>query len=392
MPAVDEMKTMEPDPCVRIVGTTNGTLSRSDGSYTIGSVPAGAQTLRFTRIGYGAQTRSVTVNAGASNTVPPVGLNAQAAVLSEVITVGYGTQRREAITGALANVKAEEANVGVIPNANSMLTARVAGVNVVTNNGEPGAGAQIRVRGGTSISASNDPLYVIDGVPLQNNATEPEGIGIGGGAALPRSPLNSISPEDIQSITVLKDASATAIYGSRGANGVVLIETKRGNAKGGQSLEYETYVAAATPAHKLNFLTGDEYRGFIQREVSAGILSNDRLTGLGQANTDWESELTRTGVTQSHNLSFAGGSSATQYRASLNYFDQNGVVINNGLQRYQGRVNASNQSLDGKLNLGLNLMASRVNNKYLAFENTGGKFAVSADAVGRSTSPKLMMR
>jgi iron complex outermembrane receptor protein len=359
------------DVSVRIVGTTNGTLTRNDGSYTIGSVAAGAQTIRFTRIGYGAQTRPVSVAAGTTTTVPPVGLNAQAAVLSEVITVGYGTQRREAITGAVANVKAEEANVGVVPNANAMLTARVAGVNVVTNNGEPGAGSQIRVRGGTSISASNEPLYVVDGVPLQNNATEPGGIGIGGGAALPRSPLNSINPNDIASITVLKDASATAIYGSRGANGVILIETKKG-AGATPAIEYDTYVAASSPANKLEFLNGDEYRAFINSQVTAGVLSRDRLAGLGTANTDWESELTRTGVSQSHNLSFAGGSSATQYRASLNYFDQNGVVIANGFQRYQGRLNGQHQAFGGKLQLGLNLTTSRVNNDYLPFENTGG--------------------
>jgi TonB-dependent starch-binding outer membrane protein SusC len=359
------------DVSVRIVGTTRGVLTRNDGGFTLTAVSVGAQTLRFTRIGYGAQTRPVTVSAGETATVPPVGLNPQAAVLSEVITVGYGTQRREAITGAVASVKAEEANVGVVPNANAMLTARVAGVNVVANNGEPGAAAQIRVRGGTSISASNEPLYVVDGVPLQNNATEPGGIGIGGGAALPRSPLNSINPNDISSITVLKDASATAIYGSRGANGVILIETKKG-AGATPAIEYDTYVATASAANKLEFLTGDEYRSFIQGQVQAGVLSQDRLAGLGPANTDWEKELTRSGRTQSHNVSFAGGSSATQYRASLNFFDQNGVVISNGFQRYQGRLNGQHQAFNGKLQLGLNLTTSRVNNDYLPFENTGG--------------------
>jgi TonB-dependent starch-binding outer membrane protein SusC len=359
------------DVSVRIAGTTRGALTRNDGTFLIPGVPAGAQTVRFNRIGYGLQTRPVTVNAGSTVNVGSVALNAQAAVLSEVVTVGYGTQRREAITGAVANIKAEEANVGVIPNANAMLSARVAGVQVVQNNGEPGAGAQIRVRGGTSISASNEPLYVVDGVPLQNNSTEPGGIGIGGGAALSRSPLNAINPNDIASITVLKDASATAIYGSRGANGVILIETKKG-AGATAGVEYDGYAATSTPSRKLEFLTGAEYRNFIQQQVSAGVLAQDRLQGLGTANTDWEDELTRMGVSQNHNVAFFGGSSATTYRASLNFFDQNGVVISSGFQRYQGRLNAQHQAFGGKLQLGLNLTASRLNNDYLPFENTGG--------------------
>ncbi|MBC7897101.1 MAG: SusC/RagA family TonB-linked outer membrane protein, partial [Cytophagaceae bacterium] len=292
-------------------------------------------------------------------------------MLTGVVTTGYGTQRREAITGSVASVDADEAKVGVIVNANQLLQGRVAGLNIVTNNGEPGGGVQIRIRGGTSLSASNDPLYVIDGVPLQNEAPVPGGKEFGSiRPALARSALNSINPNDIESITVLKDASATAIYGSRGANGVILIQTKRGT--GGTSVTYETYASASSPAGDLDLLTGSEYRSFVEAGVADGSLAASRLNDLGTANTDWEKELTRTGHAMSHNLTFSGGSTETRYYASLNYFDQKGVVLSNGLKRYQGRINGQTAALTGRLQLGVNLTASRVDNDYLPFENTGG--------------------
>jgi iron complex outermembrane receptor protein len=355
---------------LRLVGTQRGTMTREDGSFTLPAVPAGSQRVRASRIGFGPQVRDVTVPAGGSVAVDFV-LPAQAAVLGEMVVTGYGAQRRESITGSVATVEADQANVGVITNANQMLQGRVAGLQMVTNNGEPGGGAQIRIRGGTSISASNDPLYVVDGIPLQNETSVAGAYGLEINPALARSPLNTINPNDIESITVLKDASATAIYGSRGANGVILIQTRRG-LSGRPSIDYDVYIAAASPSHKLDFLTGDQYRTFVQQSVTAGDLAATALAQLGTANTDWEDALTRTGITTSHNLSFAGGSAATTYRASLNYFDQKGVVIANGLKRYQGRLNAQHQAFDGKLGLGLTLTASRVNNTYVQAENTGG--------------------
>ena len=189
---------------------------------------------------------------------------------------------------------------------------------------------------------------------------------------LARSPINSINPNDIESLTVLKDAAATAIYGSRGANGVVLITTKRGVTQAAGNMEYDAYVGASTPAKKLKLATADQYRSYVQQEVAAGGLPNTALTSLGTANTDWQDAILRTGVATNHNVAFSGGSAATQYRASLNYFDQEGVVIGNGLKRYQGRLNANHDALSGKLRLGLNLMASRVNNVYGPIENGGG--------------------
>ncbi|HKW11143.1 MAG TPA: SusC/RagA family TonB-linked outer membrane protein [Gemmatimonadaceae bacterium] len=356
---------------VVIMGGQRGTLSRDDGGFTLTGVSAGSYTVRVSRIGYRPQTQPAVVTAGASITVNFT-MNRQAAVLSEIVVTGYGTQRREAISGSVSTVDATQADVGVVTNANQMLTARVAGVQLTQNSGEPGAGAQIRIRGGTSISASNDPLYVVDGVPLQNASTSPDAAGVAYNAQLARSPLNSINPSDIESITVLKDAAATAIYGSRGANGVVLITTKRGVTQAAGNMEYDAYVGASSPAKKLGLATGDQYRSYVQSQVASGGLPATAASSLGTASTDWEDAVERTGIATNHNVAFSGGSAQTQYRASLNYFDQEAVIIGNGLKRYQGRLNANHDAMSGKLRIGLNLMASRVNNIYGPIENGGG--------------------
>ena len=364
---------------VSVEGTARRALSREDGTFTVTAVPAGNQSVRVRRIGYAETTQQVSVSSGGTANAE-FRLAPQAAALGEIVVTGYGTQRREAISGSVSTIDAEAANVGVIANANQMIQGRVAGVHMTTNNGEPGAGAQIRVRGGTSISASNAPLYVVDGVPLQDADVVARAPSVGGiDAALGRSPLNTINPNDIESITVLKDASATAIYGSRGANGVILIETKRGARGGSSQMEYDVYVAGATAANTLDYLSGSEYRAFITQQRDAAPAGSaerddwqDRLDNQGTFDTDWEDAVLRTGLATNHNLSFFGGSPTTQYRASLNYFDQQGVVIANGLQRYQGRLNAQHEAFSGKLQLGLNLTASRVFNDYLAFENGGG--------------------
>lgn len=355
---------------VVLVGTTRGAVSQPDGSYLLVNVPAGPQSVRASRIGYAPITQVITVTAGASATAD-FSLQAQAAVLGEVVSIGYGTQKREAITGSVATVDADKANVGVVTNANQMVQGRVAGVSITANSGDPGGGSQIRIRGGTSISASNDPLYILDGVPLQSEEAAPGGIGVAFNAPLGRSPLNSIAPGDIESITILKDASATAIYGSRGANGVVLITTKRGATSGGQ-MEYDTYVGTSSATKQLGFASGDQYRTFVKDQVAKGALPATAAAALGTANTNWEGELQRNAIAQNHSLSFSGGSPATSYRASLNYFDQQGVIISSGLKRYQGRVNAHHNALNGKLRLGVNLMAARVNNDFAPTENGGG--------------------
>ena len=295
---------------VTVAGTQIGGFTRPDGRYLLNGVPTGAQRVRVTRIGFRAQEAPVSVTTGATATVDFT-LVAAAATLSEVVVTGYGAQRREAITGSVATVEADAANVGVVTNPNQLLQGRVTGVTTVTNNGEPGGGMQIRIRGGTSLSASNDPLYVIDGVPLQNENPVADAREVGAvRPALARSPLNTINPSDIETITVLKDAAATAIYGSRGANGVILVQTKRGSARSA-GIRYEGYAAMSSPTKQLDYLTGSQYRSFVEQQINAGALDTARRSALGTADTDWEDEVTRIGYTLNDNLAFSGGSEAT---------------------------------------------------------------------------------
>jgi iron complex outermembrane receptor protein len=386
---------------VRLDGTRREATTRVDGGFTLADVPEGTYKIRASRIGYTLLVQDVTVAAGGTATVR-FAMQASAAILEPVVVTGYGSQRREAITGSVSTVDASAANVGVVTNVDNMLQGRAAGVTIIGNNGEPGAGAQVRIRGGTSINATNEPLYVIDGVIINNEPTEASGIGVGGSPPLPRNPLNLLNASDIASITVLKDAAASAIYGSRAANGVILIETKKGaSGGGGGGVEYDTYVAMGSPARRLDLLSADQYRTFVQAQVgvwqgdstafcsrqpamcldtlqfadSVGTfdgLASKHLAKVGTANTNWEREVTRTAVTHNHDVSFSGGTEDTRYRASLNFMNQEGVVRSSGFQRVQGRLNAAHSDLDGRLRLGLNVTTSHSSNDYLTFENTGG--------------------
>jgi iron complex outermembrane receptor protein len=354
---------------VGVEGTTRGAFSRVDGTFDVTGLAPGNYRLRARRIGYHTVVQPVTVSAGGSTTNVTIGLDPQPAVLQEIVSTGYGTQRREAVTGSVATVNADSARVGVVTNAEELLQGRAAGVLVVKSNGEPGGNIQIRVRGGTSISASNDPLFVIDGVAIQNDSPTPGAAGVGFNAALPRNPLNGLSPDDIETMTVLKDASATAIYGSRAANGVVLITTKRGVRE--SQIEYDVYAGASSPTKSLGLATGDQYRSFVT-QFKDSLGGQTAVSALGTANTDWESAVTHSSLAMNHNLAFTGGSNDTKYRASLNYFDQGGAVINSELKRYQGRLNATHDALNGRFHVGLNLMASRVDNQFSPNENGGG--------------------
>jgi len=378
------------DVQVIVDGTRRGAVSGPDGVFTIGGVPAGTHVVRVRRIGYVAPPQTVTVASGgiASATFS---LGRQAIALQEVVTVGYGTQQRMAVTGSVSTIKADEANVGVAPNVNSLIQGRAAGVYMAQNSGEPGAGAQVRIRGGTSISASNDPLYVIDGVPITMIETEQRGISTGD-PPLGRSPLNLINPADIESISILKDAAAS-IYGTRAANGVILIETKKGIGASGAGIEYDAYIGTSSPRNYLDIMNGDEYRSFVTAQVALKTaclaspppgpltpaekcaptgLDPSRATALGTANTDWERAVTRSATTFNHNLSFAGGSANTRYRASMNVMNQQGIVISNGFKRYQARLNGNHQAFDGRLRLGLNLTGSQIRNDYVPSANTDG--------------------
>ncbi|MEM1268864.1 MAG: TonB-dependent receptor [Bacteroidota bacterium] len=341
---------------IQIQGTQTGTITAFDGSYSIQADQG--DVLVFSYVGYLPQEVAV------EGTDPiNVALDEDVEALEEVVVVGYGVQRKVDVTAAVSSVNVRDANVGVVTSPDQLIQGRVAGVQVIQNNGEPGSSVTVRIRGGTSISASNEPLYVIDGVPLDNSSTTP------GGSALevasgPRNPLNMLNPNDIESIDILKDASAAAIYGSRGANGVILITTKSGRA-GQVTVDYDTYIASSSLTRKQDLLTGDQYR------QEAGRLGLDTSI-LGSANTDWQEEVTRQAVSQSHNLAFAGGTNATQYRASLSYLDDQGLILNSGLERVTGRANIRHQAIDGRLRFDVNLTSAFIEDNHTPYQQTGG--------------------
>ncbi|MBA4738019.1 MAG: TonB-dependent receptor plug domain-containing protein, partial [Cryomorphaceae bacterium] len=282
--------------------------------------------------------------------------------LEEVVVIGYGTQKKKDLTGSSAQVSAEDFNGGVVTSPEMLIQGKAAGITITPTNGEPGGGVSVRVRGGTSISSSNEPLYVIDGMPIQSANTLPGGTGLTGGSQ--RNPLSRLNPNDIESITVLKDASATAIYGARGANGVVLITTKKGKGGSAMAVDYNYQVSASTLAKKLDLLTADEYRAAVNRFG----LGNT----LGNADTDWQDEVFQTGVAQQHNLSLSGGSAEGNYRLSLGYLDQDGIVINSGTERFTSRLSMNQKTLDGKLTLSGNINVSQQDDNLTPYQQTGG--------------------
>jgi len=370
---VVDAQTQQPvaDVAVVVEGTRRGAVTAADGTFTIVGVPAGSQTVRVRRIGFAAPVQVVTVTSGGTVAVVfPV--ERQAAVLEQVVTTGYGTQRRLAITGSISTIDADQAQTAAPVNVTNLIEGRATGVQLTQNSGEPGAGAQILIRGGTSISASNQPLYVVDGVPLSaDESAEPGGATPMGAAPLPRNPMNLLNPADIQSITILKDAAATAIYGARAANGVILIETKKGGV-GGPTIQYEVQAGMSSPKKRLGLVSGPQYRDFINAQIALGNILPAAALAQGTVDTNWQDELFRSAPTINHNLSFSGGSQNTQYRASLNYFNQQGIVVANGLRRYQARVNGTHNGLDGRLRLALNLTGSHIINDYLPYEENGG--------------------
>ncbi len=321
-----------------------GTVTDLDGHYTLQGVNAGT-ILVFSYVGYDTAERMV----GEKSTIDIV-LKQSAENLNEVVVVGYGTMKKSDLTGSVSQLKAENFKAGNELSAQQLMQGAFAGVNVQQNSGKPGGSSTIRVRGGTSVNASNDPLYVIDGVPIDASA--------GNGQANistynndyfdqeAANPLSMLNPNDIESIDVLKDASATAIYGSRGANGVIMITTRKGKA-GVQQLNYGYSLGFSNAAKTLDMLSGDEYR---QAAQSLGLNFTD-----GGENHNWQKEAMRTAWQQSHYLSFMSGGEYTNYRASLNYSDQDGLLRGSGQENYSGRVNINHSALDGKLKLVLNM-------------------------------------
>lgn len=357
----------DPLPFVNVViqGTTRGAATNIDGEYSI-AVDGPESVLVYRFLGYIEQEIVV-----GNRSVIDVQMEEDSNILDDVVVVGYGTQRRGDVTASVATVDIDDANQGLVTAPTDFLEGRVAGVNVIEASGEPGANVSVRIRGGTSITASNEPLYVIDGIPISNDNVTPGGAGqTSNGPA--RNPLTLLNPNDIESISVLKDASATAIYGSRGANGVVLITTKDG-AQGRVSVDYEGTFSVSQASDTYDVFSGEEYRQFVRDNIGPdGVGSPGPGLDPNAINSNFVDEIFRTAPTQSHNLSFGGGAANSQYRASLSYLSQDGIVTSTGLERVTARLNANNQFFDNRVRLGLNLTSALTDDDFAPINDTGG--------------------
>jgi len=318
---------------VLIKGSTTGAVTNTTGAYQIQNTKAG-QTLVFRFVGM--KQKEVSVD---NQSVINVTLSDESTLLTEVVAIGYGSQKKKDITGAVSSVKSENFNKGVASSPEQLIQGKVAGVNVTSSSGAPGSGQRIIIRGQGSIRENTGPLYVIDGFP----------IGLAGTGSDDYNPLSNINSEDIESIDVLKDASATAIYGSRGANGVILITTKSGKA-GNMQASVSSKFGISTMANKIDVFSADEFR----KNITA---ISGKLTD-GGGNTDWQNELTRTAFTQDHDLTLQGGTNNFNYRASAGYLKQEGIIINTGLERYSGNFKANQKLINGKLNISYSLTSS----------------------------------
>ena len=322
------------------VGTTNGTITDWDGNFTL-QVKEGAM-LQVSYMGYKTQTVAAAQNM-------KVRLGEDSELLDEVVVVGYGVVKKNDATGSVTAIKPDDMNKGLVTNAQDMLSGKIAGVNVTTSGGEPGAGSTIRIRGGSSLSASNDPLIVIDGLAMDNN-------GIQGVS----NPLSMINPNDIETFTVLKDASATAIYGSRASNGVIIITTKKGKAGQKLKVNYNGSVTASVLTKSMHVMNASELKNFVLNELNYKDYQNE----FGTADTDWQKEVYRTAFSTDHNINLTGGTKHMPYRFSVGYTDINGIVKTSNMQRVTAAMNLSPSFLDNHLSFNLNAKGMYIYNRY----------------------------
>ena len=318
---------------VKVVGGTLGTVTDIDGNFTLNADKK--STIEVTYIGY----EPVKMQAGQNLTIH---LKNTSSTLNEVVVIGYGAVKKSDLTGSVTALKPDSKNKGLVVNAQDMLSGKVAGVNVTSNSGEPGVGTQIRIRGGSSLNASNDPLIVIDGVPMDNNKVGNTGSNL----------LSTINPQDIESFNVLKDASATAIYGSRGSNGVIIITTKKGHKGQKPEVSYSGSVSVSQKKKTYDMMNGDQYRAYVKSLFNE---NDDAVKALGTANTDWQDLIYRTAVSHDHNVTVAGSAGKfLPYRVSVGYTSQQGILKNSDYNRYTAAVNLNPSLLNNHLNLNLN--------------------------------------
>ncbi|MCB9054808.1 MAG: SusC/RagA family TonB-linked outer membrane protein [Chitinophagales bacterium] len=340
-------------------GSTIATQSQGDGTYSF-SVPESVTVLVFSFVGY--NTQEVTLNGRTSVDVVMVLSNAS---LGEVVVVSYGTRRRGDLTGSVTAITSKDFQKGNINSAEQLLQGKAAGLQITTGGGAAGGGSRIRIRGGASLNASNDPLIVIDGVPVEGN-------GVSGS----RNVFNTINPNDIESISVLKDASATALYGSRASNGVLIVTTKKG-VKGKLKINYNNLFSVGTVGKTVDVLSANQVRDIINADAAeTGITTYQNI--LGTANTDWQDQVYRSAFGFDNTVSVSGGLGNLPFRASLGYLNQDGIIKTDNFKRFSTAINLSPKLLDNHLAVNFSVKASQT--KYV-YADEGGAYggAVSFD-------------
>lgn len=326
---------------VKVKGTTTGTATNSAGSFTL-SVTTSATELEVSMIGYSAITVSIT----GDNLL--IGLDPVAGGLNDVIVVGYGTVKKKDLTGAVIAVTAKDFVKGPLTTPEQLIAGKVSGVNVTPNGGAPGSGSRIRIRGGASLNASNDPLIVIDGVPVGND-------GIAGSP----NPLSLINPNDIESFNILKDASATAIYGNRASNGVIIITTKKGKAGKDLKVSLSSMLSQYVNTSNVDVLSPQEFRSVVE---TRGDASDVAL--LGSNNTNWQDQIYRNAFAADNNLSFTGGIKALPYRLSIGYLGQSGILNTGNLKRTSAALNMSPKFLNNNLSVDISLKGTHTESRF----------------------------
>ncbi|WP_048825717.1 SusC/RagA family TonB-linked outer membrane protein [Hymenobacter sp. DG25B] len=354
---VDATGSALPGVTVVVAGTSLGSSTDTNGFFTIANVPAGAQTLVISSIGYTTVRIPVSVVEGQSTEVPSTTLAENTQALSEVVVVGYGTQTRKELTTAVSSVGAQQIERQTVAGFDQALQGQTPGVQVTSPSGAPGAGINVRIRGNSSVSLNNNPLYVIDGVPILPTYDRE----LGGLNNQPPNPLNALNPADIESIDVLKDGAAAAIYGVRASNGVVVITTKKGKAGKGQ-VGFSAYYGQQQLRKKIDVLDARQFAEYYnEARVNAGQAPAFTDLNTLPANTDWQDEVYRTAAIQNYQLNMSGGSDKTRYYLSGGYFKQDGIFRNSGFDRYSVRLNLD-QDVSTRFRVGTNLNLSRTNN------------------------------
>lgn len=349
---------------VLVKGTTNGTITDFDGNFML-NVPKDA-ILSVSFVGY----KSAEVKAASTVMVT---LEDDSQVLDAVVVIGYGSVKKNDMTGSVTAIKPDKLNKGLITNAQDMMTGKIAGVSVISKGGAPGEGATIRIRGGSSLTAENDPLIVIDGLAMDNKGVK--------GLA---NPLSMVNPNDIESFTVLKDASATAIYGSRASNGVIIITTKKGQAGARPTISYDGNVSVSTVKSTVDVMDGDQFRSFIKDIWGE---DSEAYSKLGNANTDWQKEIFRPAVSTDHNLTISGGLKNMPYRVSFGYTNQNGIVKTSKFERYTAFVSLAPSFFEDHLKINANLKGMIAKNRYADGGAVGSAVSFDPTQSVRSDDP-----